>query len=775
MIDPESQDDLAATRRKLERLNRLYAMLSQINRSIVRIEDPHELYDSACRIAVEEADFNFAWIGLVEPAGERVIPVARAGAALALDLPISAADDPERFSAAGTAIREGRPCIVNDVAADPRLPTARKDDLGEAGARAVAALPLTVEGRIIGVVVVAADEPGYFRAAELQLLTEVADDISFALQVMRREDKRIAAETKIQYLAYYDVQTGLPSRTLFAERLAAAGERVVLVVNLRRYHGVLQTLGQAAGVRLARAVASRLETLLPTATIGRISESEFACQIESPDGLHLVEETAWHVHGGLAEPLPIDGGEVFLDPYIGIAVHPRDGTAVETIDAALLAAGTGATDASSCCRFFVTGMDGSFREQLDIEAALRRGLERGEFVLHFQPQVDLASGRIVGAEALLRWQRPGHGLVAPGNFIPLLEATGLIVPVGEWVMVEACTCAKRWQDQGLTPLRVAVNLSARQFQDGDVGALVRRALDESGLEPRWLELEVTESAVLMNAEAVIRTLNELKSHGVTLALDDFGTGYSSLSYLQRLPVSRIKIDQSFIANVTSTPQDAAIVRAVVGMARSLKLNVIAEGVETEGQLAFLRALECDEIQGYYFSRPLTDNDFIAQLRDNRCLPPTAERSPSERFLLVVDDEPSVLSALRRVLRHADFGILTTTRVQEGFDLLTTHPVGVVVCDQRMMEMTGTEFLRRVRDLHPDVVRVVLSGYTDLNSVIDAVNRGAIYKFVAKPWDDTALIESLQDAFRLHDIKRRNRDLSMQLNELLAAGHTPRPA
>ncbi|HJV24326.1 MAG TPA: EAL domain-containing protein [Aromatoleum sp.] len=770
MTDKKTIADLASARDKLERLTRLYAMLSRINRSIVRLDDPYELYENTCRMAVEEGGFLFAWIGLFEPGGTRMQAVARAGAPVEFArVGAGAAESTDGWSASGAVIREGRPCIVNEVDVELSPASPWKGILREVGARSAAALPLMMENAVAGVLVVGAEKPGCFLDAELQLLNEVAEDISFALRVMRREEERLAAETKIQYLAYYDAETGLPGRALLAERLAAAGERIVLAVSLRRYHAILQALGQAAGVQLARTVAARLESLLPTAAVGRFNPSEFGCLLQPPEGLHAVEEIAWQLHQGLAEPFLIDGSEVFLDPFVGIAMHPLDGDAAQAIDAAVLAAGTGAKGASGFCRFFVAGMDGGSRHQLDVEAALRRALERGELELHYQPQVDVASGRVVGAEALLRWQRPGHGLVLPSQFIPMLEATGLIVPVGEWVIAEACASAKRWQAEGLMPFRMAVNLSARQFQSGDVGELVRRSLADTGLEHRWLELEVTESAVLLNADAVIRTLNELKSQGVSHALDDFGTGYSSLSYLQRLPVSRIKIDQSFVAGVTSNPQSAAIVRAVVGMAHSLKLTVIAEGVETDGQLAFLRGLGCEEIQGFYFSRALPGDEFAALLRENRCIPPAQPMPPPERVLLVVDDEAHVLSALRRSLRHSDFRVLTATGALEGFERLASHPVGVVLCDQRMTEMTGTEFLRRVRDLYPGVVRIVLSGYTDLTSVIDAVNRGAIFKFMTKPWDDAALLECLQDAFRLHEIDRQNRELSLRLDEVTGSG------
>lgn len=777
----EMESELQATRCKLERLERLYAMLSRISRCVVRAEDAHELYEAVCRIAVEQGAFACAWVGLLEPGGERVLPMARAGAAVDLGQVSISLADPVGRCPIGAAMAAGKAYLVNDIERDPRLGPYWYSLMNEAAARAMAAFAIRVDGRIVGAFVVFASEPDYFTATEVQLLGGLIDDLAFALEDMRREEKRVAAETKIHYLAYYDTQTGLPGRMLFRERLvaacAAAGDRAValLAVNLRNYHGVLQVLGDVAGSQMVQTVARRLEILLPTAAVGRVSESEFVVMLENPEGLHLVEETAWRIHAALAEAIPIEGHEVFLDPFVGIALHPRDGSAVEVLKAAQVAGATGPLEAGACCRFFVADMDRTSRQRLELEAALRRALERREFVLYFQPQVDLNSGRVIGAEALLRWQRPDIGLVGPVEFIPLLENTGLIVPVGEWVLEEACRFAKQCQDEGLPSFRMAVNLSACQFQDGDVGALARRALAASGLEARWLELEVTESVVLLNAEAVIRTMNDLKSLGVSHALDDFGTGYSSLSYLQRLPIARIKIDQSFVSHITSNPNDAAIVRAVVGMAHSLGISVIAEGVETEGQLGFLRGLKCEEMQGYYFSRPLPADDFRALLREKRSIAKVWESAQIERTVLVVDDEPNVLSCLRRLLRTTDMRVLTTTSIQEGFNLMAAHQVGVVVCDQRMPEMTGTEFLRRVRELHPGVVRIVLSGYTDLNSVIDAVNRGAIYKFMTKPWEDDALIESLQEAFRLYEMEKENRELSQRLKELLdAVAHRAQP-
>ncbi|MBV2204792.1 MAG: EAL domain-containing protein, partial [Pseudomonas sp.] len=247
------------------------------------------------------------------------------------------------------------------------------------------------------------------------------------------------------------------------------------------------------------------------------------------------------------------------------------------------------------------------------------------------------------------------------------------------------------------------------------------------------------------------------------------TGYSSLSYLQRLPVARIKIDRSFIANLTSTPSDAAIVRAIVAMAHSLGIGVIAEGVESEGQLGFLRNLRCEEAQGYHVARPMPADEFQAFLRHGHRIPALARADRPGRYVLAVDNEPNILSALRRVLRRTDLQLLTTTSIQEAFGLLASYPVGVVVCDQRIPEMTGTEFLRRVRELYPATVRIVLSGYTDLNAVIGAINRGAIYKFLTKPWEDQVLIDCLQEAFRLFEMERENRALVRRVQELLEAG------
>ncbi|MGY6275487.1 EAL domain-containing protein [Methylomonas sp. MgM2] len=713
---------------ELEQLNRMYAMLTQINRTIIRVESPQELYEAVCRIAFESGGFGLAWIGLLGPGYAEVTPVASAGAASITQLKHIG------------------------------------EEIEDFGFRTGAAFPIRLESNIVGALNLAATEPDFFCDTKLTLLNEAVDDISFALSMLRQMEQRIAMESKMRYLTNYDSQTGLPSRALFEERLIEAcqnpttGQVAVLVPHLLKFHEITLLFGTDAGQFIFRAMSTRLETLLPSMTIARLNESKFGVILINPVGLDSVEELAWQIHQTLSDPIKLDGKALFLEPFVGISVFPQDGKPLDVLKYAMHASRR--PDDKSSCRFFVSDMDQQSLVRLNLDSALRAALKLGEFVLHYQPQIDLASGQIIGAEALLRWQSSEYGLVSPQDFIPLLEENGLINDVGEWVLREACMYALRRQQDGLPPLRIAVNLSAKQFQNNDIQTMVGRVLAETGLEPKWLELELTESTVLHDTANVIQAMRNLNANGICFALDDFGTGYSSLSYLQRLPVARIKIDRSFVINVTSNPSDAAIVRAVVGMAHSLGMRVIAEGVETEGQLGFLRGVGCEEIQGYYFSRPLPGNEFTALLRESRGIPPAKVDKP-ERVLLLVDDEPNILSALVRTLRRRGFHILSTTSTREAFDLLATQKPGVVISDQRMPELTGTEFLRRVKEIYPDTVRMVLSGYAELNSVISAVNQGSVYKFLTKPWEDDVLIESIEDAFRIYELNQEKSKLALQ--------------
>jgi EAL domain-containing protein (putative c-di-GMP-specific phosphodiesterase class I)/FixJ family two-component response regulator len=396
--------------------------------------------------------------------------------------------------------------------------------------------------------------------------------------------------------------------------------------------------------------------------------------------------------------------------------------------------------------YYSSQIDARIAERIDLAAQLRAALDAGQFVLHYQPRVDMASGELVGAEALIRWQHPQRGLVAPAEFIELAEETGLIVPIGAWVIRAVCAQQAGWIAAGLDTVPVAVNVSAIQLDKSDVLKTVRDALAEYALDAKHLELELTESAVI-GYGTTAETLRGLKRAGVKLALDDFGTGYSSLSLLKRFPFHSVKIDQSFVSGITHDTEDAAIATAIIAMAHRMNLKVVAEGVDTQGQFTYLRNHACDEMQGHFFSAAVAKDAFESQLRIHRRLSVPPTNSGEQRAILLVDDEAGIRSALTRMLRSDGYRIFTAAGGAEGLEILAVNEVQVIISDQRMPGMSGTEFLDIVKQLHPETVRIILSGYTDLEVVTDSVNRGAVFKFLTKPWNDDLLRQQVRDAFR----------------------------
>ena len=393
-----------------------------------------------------------------------------------------------------------------------------------------------------------------------------------------------------------------------------------------------------------------------------------------------------------------------------------------------------------------------------ITRALRGALERGELNLHYQPQLDLRTGRIVAAEALARWTDPELGFVSPGEFVPIAEASDLWLTLGHWVIEEATSQLQRWAAAGRGDLRLSINLSGRHFSgDPDLLALLGRAISTHKISPRNLRIEITESTLIDNVESASEVMHRIAALGIEFAIDDFGTGYSSLSYLRRFPLSEIKIDRSFITDLTTSAESAVIVRTIIAMAHSLGATVVAEGVETEAQFGALRSMGCDFVQGYLVSRPVPVAQFDA-LPERPVFPGSALDTTQERVLLIVDDEPGVAASLGRLLRPDGYRILTASSASEGLERLGEHVVGVVICEQRMPVMSGTEFLRRVKDMHPGTVRMVLSGFTDLASVTSAINQGAIYKFMSKPWEDDVMRATIREAFERQELIRENERL-----------------
>ncbi|WGG50839.1 EAL domain-containing protein [Rugamonas sp. DEMB1] len=577
--------------------------------------------------------------------------------------------------------------------------------------------------------------------------------------VVRDITERKLAQQRLHHQAHHDALTGLPNRTLFYDTLkktlALAGEHgwqvAVLFVDLDHFKNVNDTLGHLVGDELLVRFSERLvQCVRLRDTVGRLGGDEFALILVTPEGQQGAAQVANKILAALRAPFELRGHTVNVSASIGITIHPDD---ADTPDELIKYADTAMYQAKHAgrdtYRFFTAQMNAAVLARLELETALRAALENDEFVLHYQPKVRLGDGRVAGLEALLRWQRPGHGLVAPGEFIALLEETGLVVRVGSWVIATACRQIRRWLDSPVGAVALSINVSGRQFVEGDLDAEVMAALVENAVPAELLELELTETSLMANTARTIDCLRNLKRRHVKISIDDFGTGYSSLAYLRRFPIDTLKIDIAFIRDVTSNPDAAAIVRAIISMAHSLNLNVVAEGVETLAQLSYLRRHHCDQIQGYYFSRPLDAERVGELLLQGRRLAPPEPCDERRQTLLIVDDDPLMLGMLVELFKDDGYHVETARSGAEGFDALARHEAQVILCDQCMPALDGAAFLDQVKAMYPDTVRIVLSGNADLASMMAAVNSGAVDRFYTKPWDGALLRDNIRQAFRHH--------------------------
>ena len=594
-----------------------------------------------------------------------------------------------------------------------------------------------------------------------------SDEETFAHVCVDDLRVRRAAERRIQQLLQFDELTGLPNRQRLFEHLGAilqtSAETAVLVLELDRFKRINDGLGPQIGDAVLCEVAQRLvATVRSVDLVARRGGDEFVIVMSDPSGAAL--HTAQSLLDTVARPMTIEGHEIHLTCSIGVAVAPADADRADTL---LRRANAALHQAKLLGRNQVNVYAGASHEddpeRLALETALRHALRDEQFELHYQPQVDLGHGRIVGVEALLRWLHPTLGRIAPDRFIPIAEETGLIVPIGDWVLRRAIEQAAAWQRAGLPPLRTAINLSPRQLMQPDLARRIEGLFAATGLDPRRFGVEVTESMLITNFDQAVQQLRALRALGVEVSLDDFGTGYSSLSYLRRLPVDVVKIDRSLVPDVTAPTEDVSITRAIITMAHQLQMKVLAEGVESEGQAALLAANQCDQMQGWWFSAAQPAAAVEAMLREGRQIDPTLlGRRSRERTLLLVDDEENIVASLRRLLRAEGWLVLSATSAEQALQLMARHEVDVILSDQRMPGMTGVELLRRARQLYPETIRLVLSGYTELQSITDAINEGAIYKFLAKPWDDEPLRAHLREAFALKEMADQNRRLDQEV-------------
>lgn len=601
---------------RIRRLNRVLAVLSGINAVIVRVRDRDELFREACRLAIGAGAFKLAWIGTIDPQSLEGTVVAWHGVESEYieKIRLSARDDAiEKERPASRAVREGRPVVCNDLEADPTVAPFR-DELLAQGFRSMGCFPLAPEGRSDAVLVLLSADPEAFDDEEVKLLTELASDISFALD-------HIEKARALDYLAYYDALTGLANRTLLLDRMthhlrASEGARklAVFIFDLQRFRHVNESLGRSAGDVLLKQVASWLTRNAGDANwVARVGADRFAVVL--PDVADDVEAVAYiekTMDAMMARPFHLSDAVLRVAAKVGIALFPDHGADADTLLRHAEAALRGAKAGGDRYLFYAPGMTAAAAGRLTLETQLRQALERDEFVLHYQPKASLASGKLTGAEALIRWNDPGDGLTRPDRFLPMLEETGLIVDVGRWALRRAIADTLRWRAAGLPSLRVAVNVSALQLRGRGFVAELEKLLSIDPQAAAGLELEITESVIMEDLRHSVASLQAIRNMGVSVAIDDFGTGFSSLSYLARLPLDTLKIDRSFVIGMTTGPEGLALITTIVGLAHSLKLTAVAEGVETEDQSRLLHLLNCDQMQGNLFGLPMPGTVFEAR-------------------------------------------------------------------------------------------------------------------------------------------------------------------
>jgi diguanylate cyclase (GGDEF)-like protein len=609
---------------RIQRISRLYSALSQCNQAIVRSHTEAELFERICRDVVNYGGMAMAWIGMIDKQHGRIdVAASHGGGTEYLDqLDVSLdPNTPQGRGPIGLAYHNGDPYWCQDYQHAPE--TAYWHAHGKRyGWAASAAIPLRRNGEIVGFFSPYASEVNAFDPDVRELLLEMTLDIEFALKNFDREAVRQQSDQRVQYLARYDVLTGLPNRSQLHERARHLLEQArnsrtsmaLMMLDLDHFKDINDSLGHTVGDALLSELALRLTSCIREGDmVARLGGDEFIFVLRNV-GSSEASDVARKLLDMTGQSYNVGVHDLKVSGSIGIAMYPDDGMDVETLlqraDAAMYQVKrAGRHD----FRFFTAAMQQRAARHLQVVNALRYALERDQLHVVYQPQVSLKTGRICGAEALLRWSTPELGSVSPTEFIPAAEESGLIVAIGDWVLRQAVRQARAWLDAGFPPMVMAVNLSAIQFRTADLPSHVAQVLYEEGLPPEYLELELTEGVAVQDPQGAIATMNQLHDRGIRMSIDDFGTGFSSLSHLKKFKVYKLKIDQSFVRDISTDSEDKAIVSAIINMARSLGLTTIAEGVETMEQLEFLRQQDCDEMQGYHFSKPLAPDAFRALL------------------------------------------------------------------------------------------------------------------------------------------------------------------
>jgi PAS domain S-box-containing protein/diguanylate cyclase (GGDEF)-like protein len=594
---------------RLKRLNRVYMVLSQINMLIVRAQSRDELFKGACRIAVEAGQFVAAAISLIDTATGTIEPAAAhwTGRSQPAPLPPDAfrAQSPENKALHVALFDKHQPIVCNDL--ELAEPDQRfGSQVSVPGVRALITLPLVLAGQTVGLFELFSGEANVFDEAELKLLLELAGDIAFALSALNKTEQ-------LDYLSYFDPLTGLPNSRLFGERVAQMLTQVseqkpdvaIVHIEVDDLARINQSLGKEVGESLVRMLAGRFNDAFGSlGAVARLGENIFGVAVPRLwDALAVARAEELFLAPVFSAPFVCAEQELRLSGKAGMAFYPADGNDPEALQTSAEAALREAKASDEPILCYAAPMRSRVAETLSLESRLRRAMEREEFVLHYQPKLSTTSRQIVGVEALMRWNEPDNGLVAPFKFIPILEETGLIVEVGAWALRRAASDHASWLEQGLNAPRIAVNVSAVQLRKRDFVDVVEQSLSHNG-QRGGIDIEITESSVMRDIEASVRKLNDIRSLGLGIAMDDFGTGFSSLASLAKLPVTEVKIDRSFVITMMTEPTAMSLVSTIITMAHSLGLKVVAEGVEEEDQAKYLRLLRCDELQGYLFSKPV---------------------------------------------------------------------------------------------------------------------------------------------------------------------------
>lgn len=583
----------------------------------------------------------------------------------------------------------------------------------------------------------------------------------------------LADKWKSPHFTHFDALTALPNQLMFYDqvhRMIALARRKnlplsLMVVDIDRFRQLNQTLGHTSGDELLRQVAGRLSgSLRESDILGRLGADVFGILLPDVADIQQASIVARRIIDTLIMPVRVGGQDVFATAGIGIVFYPQDGDDVhELVSNAEIAGRHAKGQGRNSYQYYFAGMHEDIRDRMFLEIDLRNATLRNEFVLHYQPKASCADGRITGAEALLRWQHPKRGIVPPDQFIPLLEETGLIVQVGRWVLEEACRQAVEWQSAGLDIPSISVNLSARQLQAETLLADVAATLDKTGLKAACLDLEITESMLMDNADTAIRTLSALKKMGITISLDDFGTGYSSLAYLKRFPLDAVKVDRSFVQDIAADSDDASITRAVITMAHHLKLKVVAEGVETPEQLALLISHQCDVIQGYFFSRPLPAAGITELLANDQRLPANLLRSGTRKpmaLFVAVDGFEEVTSTLIRIGHR----VCTAPDIQSALQWFSGNLVDVLVCGAPRKGFNAEELIRHAAGMQPRCERILLADSRQWNrkGVAELSSSGLVHRVIHLPVEPDAFRQVVEETLNRRHISDEYSRLSHEV-------------